>query len=53
MAFTTAVRAVGARGAALVVVLLAEARLEVAVHLPRRHERPERFGRWRRFAMRL
>ena len=36
----TAVRAVGAGGAALVVVLLAQPRLEVAVHLPRRHERP-------------
>ena len=36
----TAVRAVSAGGAALVVVLLAEARLQVAVVLPCTHERP-------------
>ena len=43
----TAVRAVGAGGAALVVVLLAQPRLEVAVHLPRRHESPFFGGRER------
>ena len=45
----TAVRAVGAGGATFVVVLLAKPGLEVAVHLPRRHEGPFSGGRERVF----